>query len=210
MSLADNCSCYSVFSALNYTMTIVVLWHSRVNGQINREKLWQFLYSTNFLLNKTISIYHFQSIYINMLHHEFIHQSSFPTPPMPPALMNFVVFPPGCGYSVADFWGWDAHEARLCRPDEVSGDMCEDEVPGWALKSKSTNYPDHGHHGDLTLPGKIPMVVLGIEPGTSWLVVRNLHHYTTRLVSSTNLSSINPYSKVTCRLVQQDFAKLGE
>jgi len=51
----------------------------------------------------------------------------------PPVLTNFVVFPPGCGYSVADFWGWDAHEARLRCPDEVSGDMCEDEVPRWAL-----------------------------------------------------------------------------
>ena len=58
----------------------------------------------------------------------------------------------------------------------------EDEVPGWALKSKSTNYPDHDHHGDLPLPGKIPMVEPGIEPWTSWLVVRNLDHYTTRLV----------------------------
>jgi len=49
---------------------------------------------------------------------------------------------------------------------EVSGDMCEDEVPGWALKSKSTNYPDRGHHRDLLLSGKIPMVEPGIEPGT--------------------------------------------
>ena len=59
--------------------------------------------------------------------------------------------------------------------------MCEDEVPGWALKSKSTNYPDHG---DLPLLGKIPMVEPGIEPRTSWLVVRNLDHETTRLVST--------------------------
>jgi len=59
---------------------------------------------------------------------------------------------------------------------EVSGDVCEDEIPGWALKSKSTNYPDHGHHGDLPLPGKIPMGEPGIKPGTSWLVVRNLDH----------------------------------
>ena len=29
---------------------------------------------------------------------------------------------------------------------------------------------------------KIPMVEPGIEPGTSWLVVRNLDHQTTRLV----------------------------
>ena len=87
----------------------------------------------------------------------------------PPVLMNFVVSPPGCGDSVADFWVWDAHEARLRCPIDVY----EDEVPGWALKSKSTNYPDHGHHGDIPLPGKIPMVEPGIEPGISWLVVRN-------------------------------------
>ena len=38
--------------------------------------------------------------------------------------MNFRGFPPGCGDSVADFWG--------C-PDDVSGDMQEDEIPGGAL-----------------------------------------------------------------------------
>ena len=92
----------------------------------------------------------------------------------PPVLMNFMVIPPGCGDSVADFWGWDAHEARLRCTDEVSGDMCEVEVPGWALKSKSTNYPDHGLHGDLPLPEKIPTVEPGIEPGTSGLVVKTL------------------------------------
>ena len=46
---------------------------------------------------------------------------------------TFVDFPPGCGDSVADFWGWDAHEARLRCPDDVSGDMQEDEIPGGAL-----------------------------------------------------------------------------
>ena len=47
--------------------------------------------------------------------------------------MNFRGFPPGCGDSVADLWGWDAHEARLRCPDDVSGDMQEDEIPGGAL-----------------------------------------------------------------------------
>ena len=37
--------------------------------------------------------------------------------------MDFVVFPPGHGRSVTDFWGWDAHEAQLRRPDDVSGDL---------------------------------------------------------------------------------------
>jgi hypothetical protein len=38
-------------------------------------------------------------------------------------LVDFVVSPPGCGRSVTDFWGWDAHEAQLRCPDEVDGDM---------------------------------------------------------------------------------------
>jgi hypothetical protein len=50
------------------------------------------------------------------------------------------------------------------------------------LKSKSTNYPDHGHHGDPPPTRIIPMVEPGIEPGTSWLVVRSSDHQTTRLV----------------------------
>ena len=49
-------------------------------------------------------------------------------------LMNFRGFPPGCGDSVADFWGWDAHEARTTLSRWcVSGDMQEDEIPGGAL-----------------------------------------------------------------------------
>jgi hypothetical protein len=40
------------------------------------------------------------------------------------SLMDFVVSPPGCGRSVTDFRGWDAHEAQLRYPDEVDGDIC--------------------------------------------------------------------------------------
>ena len=47
--------------------------------------------------------------------------------------MNFRGFPPGYGDSVADVWGLDAHEARLRRPDNVSGDMQDDEITGGAL-----------------------------------------------------------------------------
>ena len=47
--------------------------------------------------------------------------------------MNFRGLPPGCGDSVADFWGWDAPGTRLNCPDDVSGDMQEDEIPGGAL-----------------------------------------------------------------------------
>jgi hypothetical protein len=53
---------------------------------------------------------------------------------------------------------------------------------GFNLKSKSTNYPHHGHHGDPPPTRKIPMVEPGIELGTSWLVVRSSDHQTTRLV----------------------------
>jgi hypothetical protein len=39
------------------------------------------------------------------------------------SLMDFVVSAPACGWSVTDFWGWDAHEAQLRCPDEVDGDI---------------------------------------------------------------------------------------
>ena len=42
----------------------------------------------------------------------------------PPVIMNFVVFPPGCGDSVADFWVWDARKVQLRCANDVSGDMC--------------------------------------------------------------------------------------
>ena len=47
---------------------------------------------------------------------------------------------------------------------------------GFDLKSNSTNYPDHGHHGDPPPIRKVPMVEPGIEPGTSWLVARSSDH----------------------------------
>jgi hypothetical protein len=39
------------------------------------------------------------------------------------SLMAFVVSPPGCGRSVIDFSGWDAHQAQLRCFDEVDGDI---------------------------------------------------------------------------------------
>ena len=47
---------------------------------------------------------------------------------------------------------------------------------GFDLKSNSTNYPDHGHHGDPPPTRKIPMVEPGIEPKTSWFVARSSDH----------------------------------
>ena len=56
--------------------------------------------------------------------------------PMPPhVLVDFVVLPLGHGRSVTDFWGWDAHEAQLRCPDDVSGDTGECSAR-WALKLK--------------------------------------------------------------------------
>ena len=45
--------------------------------------------------------------------------SSCPVPPH--VLVDFVVLPPGRGSSVTDFRGWDAHEAQLRCPADVSG-----------------------------------------------------------------------------------------
>ena len=52
---------------------------------------------------------------------------------------------------------------------------------GFYLKSNSTNYPDHGHHGDPPPTRKIPMVEPGIQPGTSWLLARS--HEAGRILS---------------------------
>ena len=90
--------------------------------------------------------------------------------------MNFRGFPPGCGDSVAHVWGWDAHEARLRCPDDVSGDMQEDEIPGGALSLNLLTTQTLVTTGNLSLEGKIPMLEPGIEPGTSWLEVRDSDH----------------------------------
>ena len=83
---------------------------------------------------------------------------------------DFVVFPPGHGRSVTDFWVWDAHEARLRCPDDVSGDIggCSARR---AFNLNSTNLPRPSSPS-----GKIPTVEPGIEPGTSWLVGRDSDH----------------------------------
>ena len=96
---------------------------------------------------------------------------------MPPhVLIELRGFPPGCGDSVADFWGWDAYEARLRCPDDVNGDMLEDEVPRGALRLNLRTTQTMVTTGIFPLQGKIPVVEPGIEPGTSWLVVRDPDH----------------------------------
>jgi len=79
---------------------------------------------------------------------------------MPPhVLVDFVVFPPGHGKSVADFWVWDAHEAQLRCPGDVSGDRGR--YSAWRSLKLRESSPS----------GKIPTVEPGIESGTSWLVI---------------------------------------
>ena len=90
--------------------------------------------------------------------------------------MNFRGFPAGCGDSVADFWGCDARGARLRCSDDVSGDMQEDEIPGGALSLNLLTTQTIVTTGIFPCKGKIPMVEPGIEPGTSWLVVRDPDH----------------------------------
>jgi len=54
-----------------------------------------------------------------------LHVPQFFFLPMPPphVLVDIVVLSPGHGSSVTDFWGWDAHEAKLRCPDYVSDDI---------------------------------------------------------------------------------------
>jgi hypothetical protein len=87
--------------------------------------------------------------------------------------LDFRGFAPGCGCNVTDFWGWDAQGTPLRRPDEDGGEVIGESgvQGGGVLNLISTNYPDHGH-----LQGKTHTVETAIEPGTSWLVVRNSGH----------------------------------
>ena len=89
---------------------------------------------------------------------------------------DFVVLPPGHGRSVTDFWGWDGHEAQLRCPDGVWVVIEEDVVPGGVLNLNSTNLPRPWSPRESSLSRKIPTVEPGIEPGTSWLVVRDSGH----------------------------------
>jgi hypothetical protein len=115
------------------------------------------------------------------------------------SLMDFVVSPPGCGRSVTDFWGWDAHKAQLRCPDEVDSDtwiwstsrglnLSSTKLPRpWSpWESSPSRKNPHGRTGIFLMY----FIVLfwtylhTIEPGTSWSVARNSDHKTKRLVSS--------------------------
>ena len=90
--------------------------------------------------------------------------------------VDFVVLPPGHGRSVTDFWGCDDHEAQLRCPNYVWVVIEEDVVPGGALNLNSTNLPRPWSPWESSPSRKIPTVQPGIEPGTSWLVVRDSDH----------------------------------
>jgi hypothetical protein len=62
--------------------------------------------------------------------------------------------------------------------------MYERGVPGGALHLNSTGYQDHGRYGNLPLQGEIATTEPGIEPATSWLVIRSSDHQATRIVES--------------------------
>ena len=92
------------------------------------------------------------------------------------AFVDFVVLPPGHGRSVTDFWGWDAHQARLRCPDDVWVVKEKDVVLGGVSNLNSTNLPRPWSPRESSPSRKIPTVEPGIEPGTSWLVVRDSEH----------------------------------
>jgi hypothetical protein len=95
--------------------------------------------------------------------------------PLPPQVHIFLWSPPSCLWPKCNrllgLWHCYVTPVTLA-------------VPAGTLSLKSTSYPDEGHHGDRPLLEKIPMAGPGIEPGTSWLVVRSPDHQATRLVTN--------------------------
>ena len=98
------------------------------------------------------------------------------------SLVDLVVLRPGHGRGVTDCWDWDPHETHLCCPDDVWVVIEGDVVPGGALNINSTNLPRPWSPRESSPSRKIPTVEPEIEPGISWLVVRDSDHQTTRLV----------------------------
>ena len=92
--------------------------------------------------------------------------TNFPPPMSPHILEGFVVLPPGHGRNVTDFWGWDAHEARLRCPDDVSGDI-------GGCSARRAFKPKFYQPTQTMVTGKIYTIEPGIELGTLWLVVRD-------------------------------------
>ena len=66
---------------------------------------------------------HINTVITTIYIHNVVQKFFFFNPVPHMSLTDFVVFPPGDGRSLTDFSGWDAHEARLRCPDDVSGDI---------------------------------------------------------------------------------------
>ena len=114
-----------------------------------------------------------------LIFEDFFQNLSTISPPPKCEHMSFVdivVLPPGHSRSVTDFWAWDAHKAQLRCPDDVWVVIEEDVVPGGALNLNSTNLPRPWSPREYSPSRKIPTVEPGIEPVTSWLVVRDSDH----------------------------------
>ena len=93
------------------------------------------------------------------------------------SFVDFVFLSPGHGRSVTDFWGWEAHEAKLRCPDGVWVVIEEDVVSGGALNNlNSTNLPRPWSPRESSPSTEIPTVEPGIDLGTSCLVVRDSDH----------------------------------
>jgi hypothetical protein len=69
--------------------------------------------------------------------------------------MALAVPPPGCGRSVTEFWGLDAHEAQLRCPIRWMV-LYEYDVPGGALNLNSTKLPRPWSPWESSLPKKSP------------------------------------------------------
>jgi hypothetical protein len=105
-------------------------WIGRVHWFDLREYIGRRFNSTSDIVNVFLSLFkwfavNFSSQNIYKLKHYILNpripQIFLPIPPHVPYGLRGS--PPGCGRSVTDFWGWDAHQAQLRCADEVDGDI---------------------------------------------------------------------------------------
>ena len=176
-----------VFVALvsQYAKCMVLIILSSMTFQLYYNFNHYFLYSTNFgtkLFERKMCVLFFSTKFLwNIPCYKDVAKYTyvlmfFSLPIQPHVLMNFRGFPPGFGDIVADVWGWDDHEARLRCPDDVSGDVQEDEIPGGALSLNLLTTQTMVTTGIFRCKEIFPTVEPGIESGTSWLVVRDPDH----------------------------------
>jgi hypothetical protein len=151
--------CYTYVACLVILTLVVLPWRPASNCA----ELWKAASFSSLEMNFTVAF-----VVLNLLRWIFFiqcHQIS---------VMDFVISPPGCCWSVTDFWGWDARETQLRCPDEVDGDTWiwstwRGLKPKfyWTTQTMVTM-------GILPYQGKIPMVESGFEPGSSWFSSQKL------------------------------------